>query len=113
MILSKLSAEICRGILDKSDLSPVTPKTITDVEEIVEEVGKVRGNGFSICFEETILGEFNVAVPLLTPDQEVLGAIVVSAPVQDYTTEKILSEIVPSLQKAARSVVLPVAASET
>jgi DNA-binding IclR family transcriptional regulator len=60
---------IARGLLR------LTPRTITDPDELRRDLAEVRRNGYAITREEMTLGTVSVAAPIRGPDEEVVGAI--------------------------------------
>lgn len=66
--------------LARSELTPVTPNTITDLQVLREELEVVRRQGFALDREESMEGLCCVAVPLRDPSGGVIAALSISAP---------------------------------
>lgn len=77
-ILTHLPREKVEAILDKRGLPRYTENTITDREELFEELEMIRDRGFAINREEHINGLSAIAAPVKTPDGDVLGSISVA-----------------------------------
>ena len=70
-----------------------TKKTITDKSRLLEEIEKVRKNGFAIDDEEFEEEVRCISVPVKNFKNEVVGAITLSAPSFRMPKEKLLTEI--------------------
>jgi len=79
-ILSQLMDERVNEIIDRHGLPRATDATITDREELFEELETIRERGVAYSVGESTRGLYAVAAPMLKPDGTVLGAIVVSGP---------------------------------
>ena len=103
MILSQLAPAQRRRLLEAAPLKQYTPKTVTDVERIEEELKRVRRDGFAIDDEEFLPGLVCAAV--LVPSSTGLSnmAIAVQAPVMRLTPEKSL-KLLPALRRAADAI---------
>lgn len=71
--------EIAR-ILDAADFSPLTSRTPTTAEQVLELVREIRERRYAIAFEETIGGLNTIAAPVLDFDGRVAAALSVSGP---------------------------------
>lgn len=71
-----------------------TNDTITDVDELLEELVEIRDQGYAICDEEAIQGIRAVGAPILDDEGEVEGAISASGPKQQFHDE-LLEEALP------------------
>lgn len=63
-ILSQMSDERIRSIIDQHGLPSLTPNTVTDPDELIAEIREVRDQGFAINDEEDILGMRAVGAPI-------------------------------------------------
>lgn len=79
-ILSQLPRERVEEILDQHGLPRATDATITDREELFEELETTRDRGIAYSLGESTRGLYAVAAPMTKPDGTVLGAFVVSGP---------------------------------
>jgi DNA-binding IclR family transcriptional regulator len=78
-IMAFLSPEQVNKIVAKHGLPKETPNTITDIDELHEELADIREQGYALNDEEQIRGARAVGAPIMNPADEVLGAISVSA----------------------------------
>lgn len=79
-ILSSMDKEEVEEIIDVRGLEPATPYTITDREELFEELESIRNRGYSVNDQGHIEGLRAIGVPVHGPDDEVVGALSVSGP---------------------------------
>jgi DNA-binding IclR family transcriptional regulator len=84
-------------------LAPLTDKTITTREELLEELERVRERGFAFDDEEYEPGARCVAAPLYDYTGNVVAGISVSGPANRMSDEHIYSKL-PYLLDAAREI---------
>lgn len=81
IILASLSPEQLKRFIDRAELKPSTPKSITDAGVLTREIAEVQRTG--VAFDD---GEFNpevrcVAVPVTDFTGKVIGALGISGPI--------------------------------
>ncbi len=81
IILASLRPEQLKRFLERAELKPSTPKSITDVGVLMREIVEVQRTG--VAFDD---GEFNaevrcVAVPVTDFTGQVIGALGISGPI--------------------------------
>ncbi|MGV7215239.1 IclR family transcriptional regulator [Bradyrhizobium sp. UFLA05-112] len=81
IILASLRPEQLKRFLDRAELKPSTPKSITDPGVLMREIAEVQRTG--VAFDD---GEFNsevrcVAVPVLDFTGQAIGALGISGPI--------------------------------
>ncbi len=98
-LLSQLADDDVRELLARTGMPAQTPHTLTDPDLLLEELGRVRADGYAIDEGEQEVGVRCVALPV----QGALGtlAISVSGPAPRMTTE-LVARAVPLLQEAGR-----------
>ena len=92
-ILSAYDDERVETILDRRGLPELTPRTITDREELFEELERTRERGYSINDQGTIEGLRSVGAPVLGPEDGVVGALSISGPINRITGERFEEEL--------------------
>lgn len=92
-ILSQLSAERIDEILDQHGLPGVTENTITDRDELFDELEEIRETDVAYNREETIQGLIGIGMPILHHDEKINAAISVIGPV-NRLDEQTLNETV-------------------
>jgi DNA-binding IclR family transcriptional regulator len=89
------------NILESSELTPRTDRTITDPAVLRDQLEEVCERGYAIDDEETVPGIRCVAVPVVIGDPEVLGAVSVSGPTSRMTEEHVSERISEQVLGAA------------
>lgn len=92
-ILAHMRDQRVENILESTELTPRTDRTITDPAVLRDQLEEVRERGYAIDDEETVPGIRCVAVPVVIGDPEVLGAVSVSGPASRMNDERIESEL--------------------
>lgn len=103
-ILARLSDEEAMDIIENSDRSPFTPRTLTDPGEILEEVRQTRARGYSLAVEQILLGEVAIGVAITSPQGRPLGAIHVAGSLSEWTPEDFSARMAPLVLEAARAI---------
>lgn len=67
-------------IIDAHGRSAPTEHTITDRDELLEEIASIREQGYSIVDQEFVEGMRSIGVAVCYPDGRLLGALHISAP---------------------------------
>lgn len=101
VLLSKKTDQYLDAFIENVSISAVTPYTTTDKNKLKNTVKVAREKGFGFTDQQSILNEVNVAVAVERTAGEVVGAIVISAPRQDWSYERLEAEIVPLLEQAS------------
>lgn len=78
-ILSQMSDERVREVIDRWGLPAETDDTITDEDELFEELERIRDRGYATNKEESITGLWALGVPVVV-DGEPIGAFSLSGP---------------------------------
>jgi len=81
---------------------PFTPQTITDREQLIEEINKTRERGFGMILSELSESENGVSAPIIY-DKRPVAFISVAGPSFRFT-EKRMFEVAPALISACRRV---------
>lgn len=102
-ILSQLSETEARLVLEQSDLRPLTPKTLTDVDEIMDTLRAAKRRGFAVVDQELELGLRAVAAPVVGAGGQVVGSIDVSVPSVRISAAELQRNVAPRLLEAATS----------
>jgi len=94
-LLAIYDRKTVEAIIDRWGLPPVTSKTITDREELFDELERIEAQDFAIGDEEYQDGLRSISRPVCRPDGEPLGALSVSGPAYRLTEEILEREIAP------------------
>jgi DNA-binding IclR family transcriptional regulator len=103
-ILAHLPPDRVDAIVERHGLVRRTENTITDGESLAEELATVRDRGFALDRQERLNGLRCVAAPILTNDDELLGAVSVSGPVKRFGDTRFREEL-PSVVSGVADVI--------
>lgn len=105
-ILAYLPEHRVTEILDRHGLSRQTPNSITDRDDLFDELETVRERGYAIDDEEWAKGLRCVAAPVMGSEDEVIGAISVSGPTNRFRGSDYLNEIADLVLEATNVIEL-------
>ncbi|ARS91020.1 IclR family transcriptional regulator [Natrarchaeobaculum aegyptiacum] len=104
-ILAHRPREDVEAIIDQHGLPEMTENTITDEEVLFDELEEIRERGLSFDQEETINGLCCIAAPIIA-DEEPVGAVSVSGPVNRFTNEERRDELMQAVKEIANVIEL-------
>lgn len=79
-LLAQMTDERVDEIVERHGLPPKTDQTITDREELDENLQAIREQGFVFDEEEHVKGLYSVAVPVTLGDEGPIGGLSVAGP---------------------------------
>lgn len=105
-ILAYTDEERVEEIIDDHGLPAATPETITDREELFDELAGIRDQGYALAEGENVAGLRAVAAPIQSERDGVLGAISVSAQVNQISDDHFESQIPNVIRNATNAIEL-------
>jgi len=108
-ILAYSSEEKVDRVIEEHGLPRMTENTITDREELYQELEVVREQGYSLNREESLKGIHAVGSPVIDADGSVVGAISVSGPANRLIGERFESELPMKIRGIANEIELNIA----
>jgi IclR family transcriptional regulator, acetate operon repressor len=103
--LASMPEARARAILTKRELVAWTPKTVTDLERLLEELAEVRRRGWAFTIEESEPGVSAVAAPIMIVDLDrqarCVGTVSLAAPTNRMDREA-LTAAAPLVADAAK-----------
>ncbi|MEW5815752.1 MAG: IclR family transcriptional regulator [Spirochaetota bacterium] len=103
VLLAGLTQPELEKVLGKKPLKKMTANTITTMPRLVEELEKVRRQGFALDNEEAFPGIRCVAAPLKSKDGVVIAAISATVPIQRMGKQR-TGEIRRLIMETARKI---------
>ena len=103
-VMAHLPEEVVDDILERSDIRPITPKTITSRDEIREAIRLSRELGYAICIEQMLLGEIVLASPIFDEKAVPIGALHISGSLSEWEPEVFQKKHAPLAIAAARTI---------
>ncbi|MBT2644693.1 IclR family transcriptional regulator [Bacillus sp. ISL-41] len=104
ILLAYLPEDELDYILENFTYEAYTKSTITNIEQIKQEIDKIRSKGYSTSKGELYEGTVAIAVPIYSVNNKVIAALSIIGVVNDITNEKQLKEYVNELKKSAASI---------
>ncbi|RVV99995.1 IclR family transcriptional regulator [Mesobaculum littorinae] len=99
VLLAALPEAEARALVDRSDLSPRTARSLTAPDEIMERLALTRAQGYALIDQEVEMGLRSIAVPLWSARGRVVAALNTGvAAVQDDVAE-LVPAYLPALLK--------------
>ena len=91
--------------LAESGLQRFTDATVTDLEQLADELKEVRRRGWAIEMEELVSGEASLAAPIDDRRDVTVGAIAISGPLERICLNGVpRSDMVSYVREAARAI---------
>lgn len=91
-ILANLPEERAKNTLDRLDLRELTDNTITEREQLLQELEGIRERGFAVNDQERIKLEMGIGVAINDATGDLLGALSITAPSERWNTEDLVEE---------------------
>lgn len=103
LYLSQMPAAQRDRLLRNAPIPSFTSQTITDPDELEEELRRIRKSRVSTDNEGYLAGLISVAVPVFGPDKNVIGTVAVHALAARLTLERALT-FLPQIRRAAADI---------
>lgn len=103
VLLAHLSEDEVRARVGSGQLERFTPHTVTSVDELVQDLGRIVERGFSLDTEEGILGIFCVGVPIFNSAGRAATGMSITIPTSRLTRE-LLTKALSSLAAGSVSI---------
>lgn len=97
--LSQLPGSRVEEIIEEQGLIRKTPNTITDPEELFDELDEIDERGYAIANEEQMIGIRAVGAPVMRVDGSVAAAISVSGPTSRLKGDRLHEELPETVLK--------------
>jgi DNA-binding IclR family transcriptional regulator len=91
--------EVC-SLLKQWGMKKYTERTITSIGALQTELKRIRSTGYAVDNQESMVGAFCVAVPVLNTGQQPVGAISIAGPKLRFDDSQ-LPHVSSALRKAA------------
>lgn len=108
ILLAQLDSSELESYLSKVDLTRYTDKTITDIDELRNQIIVARQQGYAVADQELDPGLRSLAVPAYDAKHHLIGAINVSTNAARVNMDTLLGVYLPIMQKKAAQIRLNV-----
>lgn len=112
-ILAHLPGERVDEIIDTHGLEQVANDTVTDRDELENELADIRECGVAYNHEESMPGLHAIAAPVLTDSDRVHGAISVAGPANRLTRDCLENELADLIRGATNEIEINLRSQET
>ena len=99
ILLAGLPETEARALIEASDLTPRTPFSLTDPEEIMARIGDARRDGYVVIDQEVEIGLRALAVPVLDGRGRVIAALNTGMAATHPDLQDLVDEYLPRLLK--------------
>jgi IclR family pca regulon transcriptional regulator len=104
VLLSGLSDSQIDDYIKLTRLERLTPRTVTDPDELRSAIDEVRAKGFALVDQELEEGVRSIAAPIFNSRREIIAAINISCHASRVTLEQIRGEFRPKLAATANEI---------
>lgn len=111
-ILAHLPEDRIQWIVEEHGLEAKTENTITDPDELLDELAEIRDRGYAISNQESVEGMRAVAAPVLL-DSTVAGSVSLAGPANRFVGERFEEEIPETVTGAANELELKLTYSQS
>lgn len=101
--LAQLSDDLVTDILARSELRPITPKSIVDRDAVWEKIQEARRDGYAFASEEALLGEIVLAASIRNNVGLPIGAVHIAGSMSDWSAGDFRKRFAPLAIEAARA----------
>ncbi len=103
-MLSRLPTAECRRRLTAGPLDAMTPRTMTDAEQLLDRLQRIRAEGFAVVDEEASPGELSVAAPIIDGTGAPIAAIGITTATAHWSPKEAAESLGPAVIRAARAI---------
>jgi IclR family transcriptional regulator, pca regulon regulatory protein len=100
VLLAALPSDQARALMASSERQKLTSRTLTDLDELMAELDKVRSQGYAIIDQELEAGSRSIAVPIRDLSRQTVAAFNVGVHAAHSTLERLREEFLPHLLDA-------------
>jgi DNA-binding IclR family transcriptional regulator len=108
-ILSEFPQDYVEDVIDRHGLARQTPNTITDRQELLEELERIRKQGVAYDREEILEGMQCIATSVITQEGDLLGAVSVTGPNSRMQQDRLENELADRVEHTANVIEINVA----
>jgi IclR family pca regulon transcriptional regulator len=99
VLLAALPEAEARSIIETSDRRANTPFTRTEPDALMEELARVRRQGFALIDQELEIGLRSIAVPLENARGRVVAALNIGAPAAHAEAQDMVERYLPAMRE--------------
>lgn len=104
VLLAAMPVDEARALVEQSDLTPRTPLSLTDPEEIMGRIAQIREQGYALNDQEIEIGLISLAVPIYDRLDTVVAALNTGMAAAQLSPEALVETYLPPLLKVQAGV---------
>jgi IclR family pca regulon transcriptional regulator len=104
VLLASLSPQAVAKLLKAYPPARLTPFTLTEPEEIANDLARVRSQGYSTVYQQLEVGLFSIGVPIYDRGGQVIAAMSASVWQREPDDETLKARFLEPLLKASRKI---------
>jgi IclR family pca regulon transcriptional regulator len=104
VLLAGLATPDLKAIISNLEILKYTHNTITSKSVLLQEINKVKAQGWSINDQELEYGLRSIAVPIFNKAEEIIASINISTTAQSNSLESMEAMFLPELKLTARKI---------
>ncbi len=102
VLLAALPTEDALQRLQRMARQKLTPHTLTEIPELMDELSCVRAQGYALNNEEIELGVRSIAVPIRNGAGETMASVSIASAVSRRSAEYMVNTLLPELESVRR-----------
>jgi IclR family pca regulon transcriptional regulator len=103
VLLAALPENEAELLLKRMKRIPLTPRTRTDLPDLLQLLDEVRQQGYAVCNEELELGIRSIAVPVRDATGRVIASMSLVGSTSRHSLENMIDTFLPQLERARRT----------
>ena len=92
-ILAMMPSDKSSCIIEQTSFKNITSETITDSDDLYTELEQIRERGYAFNREENLDGLHAVGAPIMSPNEDVIGALSISGPSHRLVGDRFENEL--------------------
>ena len=104
VLLAGLATPDLKAMISNLEILKYTHNTITSKSVLLQEINKVKAQGWSINDQELEYGLRSIAVPIFNKAEEIIASINISTTAQSNSLESMEAMFLPELKLTARNI---------
>jgi len=104
VLLAGLSSPDLKAMISNLEIPKYTRNTITSKSVLLQEINKVKAQGWSINDQELEYGLRSIAVPIFNKAEEIIASINISTTAQSNSLESMEAMFLPELKLTAKKI---------
>ena len=89
LFLAYMSDAERQDLLDETELDPLTPYTITDIDELQKQMKVIKDQGYALSHREWTIDASGISAPIFNQRGKMIAALTVSGPTQRFNPDKL------------------------